>query len=60
MKINLSEIKELVTIAPQETSDDILVSLNNLTKYLPKAVFAETDYTPVFQKALSLIETINI
>lgn len=59
MKRNLSEIRELVRIAPQGISDGILVPLNNLTKYIPKTVFTETDYTAVFQGAIGLVNTIN-
>ncbi len=60
MKIDLSKIRELVKIAPQATSDEIIVPLKNLLSYISGAVFAEKDRTAILKDSIGLVEAINI
>lgn len=59
IKKNLSEILNLVKIAPQETSEKITLSMKSLAEYVKKSTFAKDDYLALLQDANILIDTVN-
>lgn len=58
-KKNLSEIQNLIKIAPQETSTEIITPMITLAKYIARTAFAEKDYVAIFEGAINLVDTIN-
>ena len=58
MKSALSEIRELMLIAPKDTPAEITIPMNSLAKYVA-AAFTEKDYAAIFQNSVGLVNSIN-
>ena len=56
---NLSEIKTLTKIAPEGTSDALIVKMDNLTKYAFNANFTDADYNILIDAANQIGESVN-
>lgn len=57
---NLSEMQTLIKIAPKGTSDAIISTMNDLTKYAGNTHFADDDYHAILQAANQIGDSINV
>lgn len=59
MKKDLSEIAELIKIAPAGISNKFIVSMNDLARFDARTAFAQDDYAAIFRGAVELVQAVN-
>ena len=59
VKKNLSEIQNLIKLAPHGTPEEIIAPMQTLAKYVSQTTFAENDYTAIIEGAVGIFDSVN-